>query len=88
MLEIIDLLAYKIDDRVKLVFVSEAAQALVEYAKINLEYLSPKLQKKIYQTENPLAFDKLRKNGRLLICKDIQEYLQHQKNTEVSQSEF
>jgi hypothetical protein len=71
LLEVIDLLAYKIDERVRLVFMGEAAQPLIEYANINLEYLSPKLQSKIYHTENPLPFEKLTKKGRLLVCKDI-----------------
>ena len=42
-LEIIDLLLHKIDDRVQIVFMSEAALPLVEYANINLEYLNPML---------------------------------------------
>ena len=54
---------------------SDAAQALIEYANINVEYLNPMLQSKIYATENPLSFDKLVKSGRMLIYKDIQEYL-------------
>lgn len=79
MLEIVDLLVHKVDQRVQIVFMSEAAQALVEYANINLEYLNQTLQNKIYHTENPLAIQKLIKSGRLLICKDIQEYLDHKK---------
>ena len=74
-LEIVDLLLHKIDDRVKIIFISDSAKSLIEYANINLEYLSPKLQSKIYITENPLSFDKLIKSGRLQIFKDIQEYL-------------
>jgi len=35
---------------------SEAALSLVEYANINLEYLNPMLQNKIYSNENPLSF--------------------------------
>jgi len=52
---------------------------LIEYANINLEYLNPMLQSKIYNTENPLSFQKLIKSGRLLICKDIQDYLKIKK---------
>lgn len=48
---------------------------MLEYANINLEYLNPMLQGKIYNTENPLSFDKLLRSGRMLIYKDIQEYL-------------
>ena len=55
----------------KIVFISEAANALIEYANINLEYLNPMLQRKIYNTENPLSFDKLIKSGRLTIFKDV-----------------
>jgi hypothetical protein len=43
MLEIVDLLVHKVDEKVKIIFMSEAAQALVEYANINLEYLNPML---------------------------------------------
>jgi len=55
MLEIVDLLVHKVDEQVKIIFMAEAAQALVEYANINLEYLNPMLQSKIYHTENPLS---------------------------------
>ena len=78
-IEIVDILLHKLDDRVKIVFMSEAAHALIEYANINLEYLNPMLQQKIYSTENPLSFDKLIKSGRLSIYKDIQEYLSSHK---------
>jgi hypothetical protein len=71
MLEIVDLLVHKVDERAKIIFLSDAAQALVEYANINLEYLNPILQNKIYHTENPLSIQKLIKSGRLLICRDI-----------------
>ena len=54
-LEIVDILLHKLDERVKLVFMSEAALPLIEYANINLEYLNPMLQNKIYHTENPLS---------------------------------
>ena len=50
---------------------SESAQSLIEYANINLEYLNPMLQGKIYNTENPLSFDKLIASGRLTIYRDI-----------------
>jgi hypothetical protein len=50
---------------------SESATPLIEYANINLEYLNPMLQGKIYNTENPLSFDKLINTGRLFIYKDI-----------------
>ena len=43
LLEICDLLAHKIDDRVRLVFMGESAVALIEYSNINLEYLTPRL---------------------------------------------
>ena len=79
MLEIVDLLVHKVDERAKIIFLSDAAQALVEYANINLEYLNPILQNKIYHTENPLSIQKLIKSGRLLICRDIQEYLDQKK---------
>jgi hypothetical protein len=39
-LEIVDILVHKIDERVKIIFMSESAQALIEYANINLEYLN------------------------------------------------
>jgi len=42
-LEIVDILLHKLDSRVKIVFMSEAAQSLIEYANINLEYLNPML---------------------------------------------
>ena len=42
-LEIVDLLLHKLDPRVKIIFMSEAATALIEYANINLEYLNPML---------------------------------------------
>ena len=70
---------HQIDERVKIVFISEAATALIEYANINLEYLNPMLQRKIYNTENPLSFDKLLSSGRLTIFKDVQEYLKFKK---------
>lgn len=79
-LEIVDILLLQIDERVKIVFISEAANALIEYANINLEYLNPMLQRKIYNTENPLSFDKLIKSGRLTIFKDVQEYLKFKKS--------
>lgn len=78
-LEIVDILLHQIDERVKIVFISEAATALIEYANINLEYLNPMLQRKIYNTENPLSFDKLLSSGRLTIFKDVQEYLKFKK---------
>lgn len=37
------------------------------------------LQGKIYNTENPLSFDKLISSGRLSVYKDIQEYLNSRK---------
>jgi hypothetical protein len=43
LLEIADLLAHKIDERIRLVFMGESAQAMIEYANINLEYLTPRL---------------------------------------------
>jgi len=61
---------------------SESATPLIEYANINLEYLNPMLQGKIYNTENPLSFDKLINSGRLFIYKDIQEYLNHKKGSQ------
>ena len=78
-MEIVDLLLHKVDDHVQIVFMSESALSLIEYANINLEYLNPMLQNKIYNTENPLSFQKLIKSGRLLICKDIQDYLKIKK---------
>ena len=78
-MEIVDLLLHKVDDHVQIVFMSESALSLIEYANINLEYLNPMLQNKIYNTENPLSFQKLNKSGRLLICKDIQDYLKIKK---------
>ena len=42
-LEIVDILLHKLDHRVKIVFMSESAQSLIEYANINLEYLNPML---------------------------------------------
>jgi len=75
----VDILLHQIDERVKIVFISEAATALIEYANINLEYLNPMLQRKIYNTENPLSFDKLLSSGRLTIFKDVQEYLKFKK---------
>ena len=87
-LEIVDILLHKLDERVKIVFMSEAALPLIEYANINLEYLNPMLQNKIYHTENPLSFDKLLRSGRLSIYKDIQEYLSsHKKNHATSASD-
>lgn len=79
-LEIVDLLLHKLDERIKIVFMSDAANALLEYANINLEYLNPMLQGKIYNTENPLSFDKLINSGRMVIFKDIQEYLNSKKS--------
>ena len=70
-LEIVDILLHKLDPTVKIVFMSESAQSLIEYANINLEYLNPMLQGKIYNTENPLSFDKLIASGRLAIYRDI-----------------
>lgn len=67
---------------------SDAAQALIEYANINLEYLNPMLQSKIYSTENPLSFDKLIKSGRMLIYKDIQEYLASHKKQHANDSQL
>ena len=87
-LEIVDILLHKLDSRVKIVFMSESAQSLIEYANINLEYLNPMLQGKIYNTENPLSFDKLIQSGRLAIFKDIQEYLNSHKNRQTSDSDF
>lgn len=62
---------HKLSDQVKIIFMSESATPLIEYANINLEYLNPMLQGKIYNTENPLSFDKLINSGRLFIYKDI-----------------
>jgi Cft2 family RNA processing exonuclease len=74
-LEIVDLILHKLYENVKIVFISESAQPLIEYSNINLAYLNPMLQGKIYNTENPLSFDKLINSGRLTVYKDIQEYL-------------
>jgi hypothetical protein len=47
------------------------------------------LQSKIYATENPLSFDKLIKTGRMVIYKDIQEYLaSHKKQHAVDNQAF
>ena len=62
---------HKVDEQVKIVFMAEAAQALIEYASINMEYLNPMLQNKVYKTENPFNITNLLKSGRLQICKDI-----------------
>jgi hypothetical protein len=78
-LEIVDILLHKLYDQVKIVFMSESALPLIEYANINLGYLNPMLQGKIYNTENPLSFDKLISSGRLFVYKDIQEYLMSRK---------
>jgi hypothetical protein len=70
-LEIVDLLLHKLYDQVKIVFMSDSAFPLIEYSNINLGYLNPMLQGKIYNTENPLSFDKLIASGRLSVYKDI-----------------
>lgn len=70
-LEIVDILLHKLYDQVKIIFMSESAHSMIEYANINLSYLNPMLQDKIYRTENPLSFDKLIKSGRLAVYKDI-----------------
>jgi hypothetical protein len=80
LIEILDLLVHKVDEQVKIVFMAEAAQALIEYASINMEYLNPMLQNKVYKTENPFNITNLMKSGRLQICKDIQEYLHLKKS--------
>lgn len=80
-LEIVDILLHKLYDQVKIVFMSESALPLIEYSNINLGYLNPMLQGKIYNTENPLSFDKLISSGRLVVFKDIQEYLNSKKGT-------
>ena len=80
-LDIVDILLHKLYDQVKIVFMSESAYPLIEYANINLGYLNPMLQGKIYNTENPLSFDKLISSGRLSVFKDIQEYLASKKGT-------
>lgn len=79
MLEIVDLLLHKLYSQVKIVFIAESALPLIEYSNINLGYLNPMLQGKIYNTENPLSFDKLISSGRLSVYKDIQEYLNNRK---------
>ena len=43
LLEIVDLLLHKLYDQVKIIFMSESAQPLIEYANINLGYLNPML---------------------------------------------
>ena len=78
-LEIVDVLLYKLDEQVKIVFMSDSAFPLIEYSNINLGYLNSLLQGKIYNTENPLSFDKLIASGRLSVYKDIQEYLRCRK---------
>ena len=45
-LDIVDLLLHKTED--KIVFISEAATHVIQYANINVEYLSEMLHKKIY----------------------------------------
>lgn len=49
-LEISDLLFFKIEDRVKITLISESAGHIIQYANINVEYLNLALQKKIYET--------------------------------------
>lgn len=39
-LEICDLLLYKIDERVKIVLISESAHPIIQFANINIEYLN------------------------------------------------
>lgn len=46
------------------------------------------LQGKIYNTENPLSFDKLISSGRLAVYKDIQEYLTSRKGMNGNPSAF
>lgn len=86
LLEIVDLLLHKLNDRVSIVVISDSAHSVVQYSNINLEYLNTKLQEKIYKnlfsnskehpgTENPLSFDILLKSGRMQIFPTIQEYL-------------
>ena len=57
MLEIVDLLLHKTDQ--KLIFISEAANQIIQYSNINIEYLNKMLQKKILSSEYPFNFDKL-----------------------------
>ena len=79
LLELVDLLLHKLSDFIKIVVLSQSAYSVVQYANINLEYLNQKLQDKIYQTENPLSFDKLMKSKRMCIYPNIQEYLNSKK---------
>ena len=79
LLELVDHLLHKIQDQVSIVVLSESAHSVVEYSNINLEYLNQKLQAKIYNTEQPLSFDKLLSSNRLKIFSSVQEYLNSKK---------
>eukprot|EP00347_Sterkiella_histriomuscorum_P005551 403356179 len=77
-LEIVDLLIHKIT-HARIIFISESANQLIQYSNINVEYLNQKLQTKILSSENPFSFDKLFKEERLFVFKNIKEYLEYKK---------
>jgi len=74
LLELADFLIHKLDDRVKIRYFSESVKQVMEFANINVDFLNPKLQDKIYQAMFPFTFDKLSQNHRLHCFKDVMEY--------------
>jgi hypothetical protein len=76
-LEIVDLILYKTSERV--IFISEAANQVIQYSNINVEYLSKMLQKKIYDSQSPFNFDKLFQQERFFVFNNIEQYLDYKK---------
>ena len=69
------MLCQRLSDQVRIIVISDSANSVIQFSNINLEYLNIKLQDKIYNTENPLSFDKMVKDNRISIFRSIQEYL-------------
>ena len=55
LLELSDILTFKIDDRIRLQYFSSSIQAILEYANINVNYLNERVQKNIFEAKYPFS---------------------------------
>ncbi|CDW78963.1 integrator complex subunit 9-like [Stylonychia lemnae] len=81
-LEIIDILIHKLTN-VRIIFISESADQIMQYANISVEYLNQKLQTKIQGSENPFQFEKLLNDDRMQVFSNIEQYLEHKKEKQL-----
>lgn len=73
-LSIIDFFQVKCDEGTRVHYFSDSAGPLISIANVNVDFLNEKLQDKIYNTDNPFDFEKMKEAGTFNHFKDITEY--------------